>query len=104
MKVCKSLLAAIGLAAATILNNSAAFADDSKPERATVPPLFAVLLGGNEVSPEEWRTPAIRMVAARLPCSFVGRRRASASPWTASKSRRLRHPPSTGRREWPHRR
>ena len=29
MKVRKSLLAAIGLAAAAILNNSAAFADDS---------------------------------------------------------------------------
>jgi CHRD domain len=52
MKVSKSLLAAIGLAVAAMLNNSAAFADDSEPERATVPPLFAVLLGGNEVSPE----------------------------------------------------
>jgi CHRD domain len=52
MKVRKSLLAAIGMAGAVMLNNSAVFAEDDTLEDATVPPLFSVLLGGNEVSPE----------------------------------------------------
>jgi CHRD domain len=52
MKVRNSLLAAIGVAGAVMLNNSAAFAEDDTLEGATVLPLFSVLLGGNEVSPE----------------------------------------------------
>lgn len=57
MKV-RNTLAAIGLAGALVLNGSVALSDDEDdPDRgkfrhATVPPLFSVLLGGNEVSPE----------------------------------------------------
>ena len=58
MKVRNTLLAAIGLAGALVLNGSAALSDEEdnsdggKSHGATVPPLFSVLLGGNEVSPE----------------------------------------------------
>jgi CHRD domain len=52
MKLNSRLLAVTSLAGVVMLSTSATFADDVELERATVPPLSSVLLGGNEVSPE----------------------------------------------------